>query len=130
MIEEQLIGMILAIIVVAIGLFFLFRGIICWYYKINERVRIANEQTNLMKQQIKLLQQLVGSNVSTLGTGQVTTKSNVSKKITPSKGSAPVNSSAVSGQSKEQALKGYKELLADGMISEEEFNKKKKDLLG
>ena len=46
---EDLIILIVAI-AVAILLFFVCREIICWYFKINERIRLLEEQNALLKE--------------------------------------------------------------------------------
>jgi len=43
------VGTIVIIIAVFIGIFFLCRELICWYYKINRLVALTEEQKQLLK---------------------------------------------------------------------------------
>ena len=52
-------------IIVAIGVFFLCRELMCWYYKINILVALMEEQNNLLKQQLGL-NTITGKNDSQL----------------------------------------------------------------
>lgn len=46
-------------VLVLIGLFFMFREINCWYFKINERTRLSEEQLEISK---KILNELLKLN--------------------------------------------------------------------
>ena len=50
------------VIAVAVGVFFLLRGVLCWYWKINQGIRLLTEIS-------EKLDRLVG--VSIAGTGQI-----------------------------------------------------------
>jgi hypothetical protein len=51
-------SMIIIGIVVVIVLFFIFRELNCWYWKINDRVKLAEEQNMLLE---KILQYTIGA---------------------------------------------------------------------
>ena len=40
---------LIVVIAIAVLLFFVCREIICWYFKINERIRLLEEQNALLK---------------------------------------------------------------------------------
>ena len=43
---------------ISIGLFILLRGLVLWYYKIDERIKKQDEIINLLKENNKLLERL------------------------------------------------------------------------
>jgi hypothetical protein len=45
---------ILLIIIISVALFLILREVICWYYKINERIRLQIETNNLLKEFIQI----------------------------------------------------------------------------
>ena len=51
----------LIIIIVIISIWFLIRELICWYYKINERVKLQKETNELLE---KLLSKIENKNIS------------------------------------------------------------------
>ncbi len=46
---------IIMVLLIAIILFFLFREVNCWYFKINERTKIANEQLEVSKKTLSAM---------------------------------------------------------------------------
>ena len=47
--DETVLILVLVVAGVLIGMFFLFREIFCWYYRINERVDLQKETNRLLK---------------------------------------------------------------------------------
>ena len=45
---------IIVILVVVIGVFFLIREVICWYYKINKQIELQEETNSLLKKLIEV----------------------------------------------------------------------------
>jgi hypothetical protein len=43
---------------ISIGIFILLRGLVLWYYKIDERIKKQDEIINLLKENNKLLERL------------------------------------------------------------------------
>ena len=55
---EDLIGIYLIVIIcvgIFIALFFIFRELMCWYWKVNERVNLQKKANNLLEQILKQL---------------------------------------------------------------------------
>jgi hypothetical protein len=50
---EQILIPILVGLVIAVGLFFLMREVLCWYYKINKRVALQEETNRLLRPDMK-----------------------------------------------------------------------------
>jgi hypothetical protein len=46
---------IIMVLLIAIVLFFLLREVNCWYFKINERAKIANEQLEVSKKTLSAI---------------------------------------------------------------------------
>lgn len=53
-----LIGILVSFLVIIV-LFFLLREVMCWYWKINRNLKIQEEQLQLQKDTLQILQQLV-----------------------------------------------------------------------
>ncbi len=53
-----LIGILVSFVIIVV-IFFLLREVMCWYWKINRNLKIQEEQLQLQKDSILLLQQLV-----------------------------------------------------------------------
>ena len=47
-----------AIVVCAVIAYFLLREVFCWYYKINERIKLQNETNDLLKKIISKLENM------------------------------------------------------------------------
>ena len=53
--DSEVIIFIIFGIAITVGLFFLFRLITCWYFKINKRVSLLEQQVNLLSEIISSL---------------------------------------------------------------------------
>jgi hypothetical protein len=51
---------------ILIVLFFLFREIMCWYYKINDIIKLQEDQLMFQKKTVQLLEKLVKQNGGSL----------------------------------------------------------------
>lgn len=60
--SSNLIGIIIFSIIVGIGLIFVLREFVCWYFKINERKKLMEAQNNLLWDIKNLLETQAKSN--------------------------------------------------------------------
>ena len=63
---------------IIVGLFFLFRAVLLWYWKINYRIEIQEKQLQFQKETVELLTQLVSGNKKEITIDTVPTNNNQS----------------------------------------------------
>ena len=68
-------GIILGLCII-VGLFFLFRTVLLWYWKINYRIEIQEKQLQFQKETVELLTQLVSGNKKDITIDTVTKNNN------------------------------------------------------
>ena len=59
---ESIMSSVLIFLVIIVALFFLLREVMCWYYKINDIVKLQEDQLQLQKTTVQLLEKLVMAN--------------------------------------------------------------------
>lgn len=96
---------LIIVLVVAIGLFFLLRELWCWYLKINALLEECQRTSKLISDTNNLLSEIL----TTLRVDGVNTNNNQNSSVNTE-------------------LNRYKEYLANGAITQEEYEKKKSEL--
>ena len=82
----EYLGMIIITIVILIAIFLLLREVSCWYFKINQNLKIQEELLKLQRETVQLLEKLVKTNKgSSSDNDMVNTKDTLDNKPNPDK---------------------------------------------